>query len=72
MSDPMKTICSTPCVEYPDLMKVALHTGPDCDPDTRSLVPGYDDCEGYLSPFGTRVVSSSRVYRYIVYEKAVV
>ena len=49
--DPMKTIYSTPCVEYPDLMKVALHTGPDCDPDTRSLVPGYDDCEGYLSPW---------------------
>jgi hypothetical protein len=39
--DPWKTLYSTPCVEYPDLIKVALHIGADCDPDTRSLQPAY-------------------------------
>jgi sarcosine oxidase/L-pipecolate oxidase len=49
--DPARMIYSTPCVEYPDLIKVALHTGPKCDPDTRSLVPNYEECEKFLSPW---------------------
>eukprot|EP00959_Pyramimonas_sp_CCMP1952_P201275 4209148-Pyramimonas_sp.AAC.1 len=31
--------------------QVALHGGPDCDPDNRSLVPGYLELEDAVAPF---------------------
>ena len=30
---------------------MALHGGPPCDPDTRSLRPGVEELEGFITPF---------------------
>jgi glycine/D-amino acid oxidase-like deaminating enzyme len=30
---------------------VALHAGPECDPDMRSLSPGYAELDGSITPF---------------------
>ena len=38
----------TPAIEYPGLVKFCLHSGPDCDPDTRLCVPNLDDIEKSL------------------------
>mmetsp|Transcript_33675 Transcript_33675/g.73529 ORF Transcript_33675/g.73529 Transcript_33675/m.73529 type:complete len:438 (-) Transcript_33675:132-1445(-) len=44
-------IYGCPSRDYPGLIKVALHGGPDCDPDERSLVPGYAELEDAVAPF---------------------
>eukprot|EP00242_Pyramimonas_sp_CCMP2087_P008053 CAMPEP_0198199154 /NCGR_PEP_ID=MMETSP1445-20131203/2475_1 /TAXON_ID=36898 /ORGANISM="Pyramimonas sp., Strain CCMP2087" /LENGTH=371 /DNA_ID=CAMNT_0043868905 /DNA_START=309 /DNA_END=1427 /DNA_ORIENTATION=+ len=46
-----KDIYGCPSREYPGLIKVGLHGGPDCDPDTRSLRPGYEELESAIAPF---------------------
>ena len=39
------SVYGCPSREYPGLIKVALHDGPNCDPDSRSLRPGFEELE---------------------------
>ena len=41
-------IYSTPSMEYPGLIKIAMHGGPPCDPDGRDWAIGPGDGEGGL------------------------
>ena len=50
-------------VEFPDLLKIALHTGPDCDPDTRSLVPGYAELRDQVTPWIPHFLPGVKVRR---------
>jgi len=40
-----------PSRDYPGLIKVALHDGPPCDPDNRSLRPGIEELNSGITPF---------------------
>ncbi|XP_071738260.1 probable sarcosine oxidase [Rutidosis leptorrhynchoides] len=45
-------IYGTPALEYPDLIKVAVHGGRDCDPDKRTWGAKLDESEGTLMVIG--------------------
>ncbi|XP_037442447.1 probable sarcosine oxidase [Triticum dicoccoides] len=42
-------IYSTPSMEYPGLIKIAMHGGPPCDPDSRDWTVGTTEGEGGLA-----------------------
>ena len=52
----MFSFVGLPPLEHPDLIKVCLHNGPPCDPDTRSLEPGWAELEGYVAPWISKLM----------------